>query len=182
MKKLVIKSTKKYGNGVFAVEEIKKGEVIHTLSGDRMDSVEMANRVTSKKEYVDDPLQVGKRTYIDLNEVSRTFNHNCDPNAGLRKRSELFALRDIKRGDEITFDYSTTIAPTRWRMKCKCGSENCRKILGDVLSIPKKQLKKYKELGALQRYMKPLLKEVEAGRYIMPKYEIILLDRLEGKK
>lgn len=180
-KKLVIKSTKKYGNGVFATEEIKKGEVIHVLSGYRMDSVEMAKRVNSKKEYIDDPFQIGKRTYIDLNEFSRTFNHSCDPNGGIRKRSELFALRDIKKGEEITYDYSTTIAPTRWSMKCKCGSKNCRKILGDVLSIPKKQRAKYKELGALQRYMKPLLREAEAGNYTMPKYEILLLEKLEGK-
>ncbi|MFA5745065.1 MAG: SET domain-containing protein-lysine N-methyltransferase [Candidatus Paceibacterota bacterium] len=180
-KKLVIKSTKKYGNGVFATEEIKKGEVIHVLSGQRMDSVEMAKRVNSKKEYIDDPFQIGKRTYIDLNEFSRTFNHSCDPNGGIRKRSELFALRDIKNGEEITYDYSATIAPTRWSMKCKCGSKNCRKILGDVLSIPKKQRRKYKELGALQKYMKPLLAEAEAGHYTMPKYEILLLERLEGK-
>jgi len=134
---------------------------------------EFAKRVKSKKEFIDDPLQIGKRTYIDLDALSRTFNHSCDPNAGIRKNSELFALRDIKKGEEITFDYSVTIAPTKWHMKCKCGLKNCRKILGDVLSISKKQLKKYKELGALQKYMKPLLKEVEAGHYTMPKYEIL---------
>lgn len=181
MKKLVIKSTKKYGNGVFTAKEIKKGEVIHVLSGERMNPDEMARRVKSKKEFIDDPFQIGKRTYIDLDEFSRTINHSCDPNGGIRKNSELFALRDIKKGEEITYDYSATIAPTRWSMKCKCGSKNCRKILGDVLSIPKKQLKKYEELGALQRYMKPLLKEVEAGHYTMPKYEILLLEKLESR-
>ena len=170
---LVVKSTKQYGKGVFAVREIKGGVVIYTLSGERMNPEEMARRVNSKKEYIDDPFQIGKRTYLDLNELSRTFNHSCDPNAGIRKDSELFALRDIKKGEEITYDYSATIAPTRWHMKCKCGSKNCRKVLGDVLSIPRKQLKKYKELGALQIYMKPLLREVEAGHYIMPKYEIL---------
>jgi len=180
-KKLEIKSTKKYGNGIFAIEEIKKGEVIHVLSGEKMNPDEFAKRVNSKKEYIDDPFQIGKRTYIDLDEFSRNINHSCDPNGGIRKMSELFALRDIKNGEEITYDYSATIAPTRWSMKCKCGSKNCRKILGDVLSIPKKQLKKYKELGALQKYMKPLLVEAEAGHYTMPKYEILLLERLEGK-
>jgi len=180
-KKLIIKNTKKYGKGIFATEKIKQGEIIHVLSGDRMDFVEMAKRVNSRKEYIDDPLQIGKRTYIDLDKFSRYFNHSCDPNAGLRKNSELFVLRDIEKGEEITYDYSTTIAPTRWCMKCKCGSKNCRKVLGDVRSIPKRQLEKYKKLGALQKYMKPILKEVEAGHYIIPKYEILLLEKLENK-
>jgi len=181
-KKLVVKSTQKYGKGVFANEDIKKGEKIHVLSGERMDSVEMAKRVNSKKEHINDPFQIGKKTYIDLDEFSRTINHSCDPNAGIRKNSELFALHDIKKGEEVTYDYSATIAPTRWNMKCKCGLKNCRKILGDVTSIPKEQIKKYKKLGALQKYMKPLLKEVEAGKYVMPKYEILLLERLENNK
>ena len=180
-KKLVIKPTKKYGNGVFAGWDIKNREVIHILSGEKMNPAEMARRVNSKREYIDDPFQIGRRTYIDLDKLSRTFNHSCDPNGGIRKTSELFALRDIKKGEEITYDYSTTIAPTRWHMKCRCGSKNCRKVLGDVLSIPKAQLNKYKKLGALQKYMKPLLKEVESGHYIMPKYEILLLKRLENK-
>ena len=181
-KKLVIKSTKKYGSGVFAAKEIKKGEIIHVLSGEKMNPDEFAKRVNSKREFIDDPFQIGKRTYIDLDKLSRTFNHNCDPNAGIRKNSELFALRDIKKDEEVTYDYSTTIAHTRWHMKCKCGSKNCRRILGDVLSIPKRQLNKYKKLGALQKYMKPLLKEVEAGHYIMPKYELLLLEKLESKQ
>jgi len=180
--KLVIKPTKKYGNGVFAKRDIKKGEVIHVLFGERMNLDEFVRRVNSKKEYIDDPFQIGRRTFIDLDELSRTINHSCDPNGGIRKNSELFALRDIEKGEEITYDYSATIAPTKWQMKCKCGSKNCRKTLGDVLSIPKKQLKKYKELGALQKYMRPLLKEVEEGRYTMPRYEIMALQRLKCAK
>ena len=87
-------------------------------------------------------------------------------------------IKSTKKGEEITYDYSATIAPTRWRMKCKCGLKNCRRILGDVLSIPKRQLNKYKKLGALQKYVKPLLKEVEVGGYVMPKYEVPALQRL----
>jgi len=180
-KKLIIRPTKKYGNGVFATQDIKKGSVIYTLSGEKMDSKEFVKKVNSKEEYIDDPFQIGKKTYIDLDEFSRTINHSCNPNAGIRKNSELFALRDIKKGEEITYDYSATIAPTKWSMKCKCGAKNCRKVLGDVRSIPKRQLDKYKKFGALQRYMKPLLKEVEMGRYIVPKYEILLLEGLENK-
>lgn len=179
-KKFVTKNTGRYGKGVFAARDIKKGEVIHVLSGKKMTVRDFIKKVNSDEENIDDPLQVGKRTYIDLDEVSRTFNHNCNPNAILRKRSELFAIKDISSGEEITYDYSLTIAPTEWKMKCECGSENCRKILGDVLSIPKNILKKYREMGAMQDYMKRLLDKIERdGGYKMPKYELLLLKNVK---
>ncbi len=178
MKRLVVKDTKKYGKGVFANAEIQNGEVIHVLSGERMDVGQLVDKVLSGKENIDDACQFGRRTFFDLDEFSRTFNHSCDPTAGIRKNSELFALRDIKTGDEVTFDYSLTIAPTEWSMKCKCGSKICRKILGDILSVPPKRLEEYKKAGALQNYMKKLLRELERGDYEMPLYEKNALDRL----
>jgi len=180
-KKLIVKDTHKYGKGVFACEDIKKGEVIHIMGGKRIDLNDVVKMVTSGKEYIDDPLQIGRRTYIDLDEFSRSFNHSCDPNVGMRKRSELFALRDIKKEEQINFDYSLTIAPTDWEMKCKCGSDKCRKVLGDILSVPKKRRDEYKKAGGIQRYMRLLLKEIEEGSYKIPKYEKEALEKLKLK-
>lgn len=177
--KLTIKDTGKYGKGVFAVENIKKGKIIYVLNGKRFDTMDMVKRINSDKENIDDPLQVGKRTYIDLDKISHAFNHSCDPNTGIRKRSEMFALRDIKKGEELTYDYSSVIAPTEWKMKCKCNSKNCRKILGDILSLPKKQIEHYKKIGALQKYMKPILRDIESGKYKIPKYELLALKMLK---
>ena len=145
-----------------------------------MTLADFIERVNSGEEYIDDPLQIGRRTYIDLDEFSRLFNHSCNPNAGMRKTSEIFALRDIRRGEQITYDYSMTVAPTVWKMDCQCGSQNCRKTLGDVLSIPSDRIAEYKKAGALQRYMKLLLKEVQEGRYEMPKYELAALEKLKA--
>jgi hypothetical protein len=177
--KLEVKETKKYGKGVFAGEDIKIGDVVYILGGKRMDCKDLVDKVNSKKENIDDPLQIGKRTYLDLNAKSRAFNHSCNPNTGLRKTSEMFALRDIKKGEELTFDYSLTIAPTVWKMECRCGAKNCRKVLGDILSIPKRQLEHYRKSGDVQTYMKRLLKEIESSRYKMPKYEILALEKLK---
>ncbi|MCU0782971.1 MAG: SET domain-containing protein-lysine N-methyltransferase [Verrucomicrobia bacterium] len=177
--KLEIRETRKYGKGVFAAEDIEKGRIVWVLDGERMDALDLVERVNGDAENINDPLQIGKRTYIDLDEFSRTFNHSCDPSTGIRKTSEMFALRDIKKGEELTFDYSATIAPTEWKMRCKCGSRNCRGILGDVLSVPREQLDYYKRHGALQKYMKAILTDVEAGRYEIPKYELAALAKLK---
>ncbi len=165
--------------GVFALSDIKKGSIIYVLSGKKMDVNDFAKKVISGKEALDDPFQIGKRTYIDLDKFSRLFNHSCDPNGGIRKTSELFAIKDIKKGDEITYDYSLTISPTEWSMRCKCGTKKCRKVLGDILSVPKKRLNEYKKLGAIQVYMKPIIKEIENKSYIIPKYELWLIEELK---
>ena len=157
-----VRNTHKYGNGVFAARNIQKGEFIHTLQGKRMTLEQIVSRLCSGKEAIDDPFQIGRRTYIDLDSISRTFNHSCDPNGGLRKNGELFALRDIFKGEEITYDYSSTIAPTDWAMRCKCGSSKCRKIIGYVRSIPKKQLDGYLASGAVLKYIRPIIKELRS--------------------
>ena len=180
--KLTINETGKYGKGVFAGEDITKGRRIHILGGEPLPLSDMLRRVLSGAESVDDALQVGRRTYIDLDKTSRLFNHSCDPNAGIKKVSELFALRNIMKGEEITFDYSVTVSPTEWEMRCQCGSRKCRGILGDVLTVPKDQMYLYKTAGALQNYMKALLKEIESGHYRIPRYEILALEKLKRHK
>lgn len=177
--KLVVKETGKYGKGVFAGEDIKKGQKIYILSGPTMTTKKFAEMVNSGNENIDDPLQVGKRTYIDLDKISRTFNHSCNPTTGIRKRSEMFALREIKKGEELTYDYSSVVAPTEFRMKCYCGAKDCRKIVGDIRSIPNKKIFFYKNEGALQKYMKLVAKQLENSTYRIPKYELELLKALK---
>jgi hypothetical protein len=57
-------------------------------------------------------------------------NHSCDPNAGFTTGEPvLFALRDIPAGQEICWDYSTSIAEPGWSLECRCGSPKCRRTI-----------------------------------------------------
>ncbi|MEI6155400.1 MAG: SET domain-containing protein-lysine N-methyltransferase [Deltaproteobacteria bacterium] len=180
--KMVIKDTGKYGNGVFAAIDIKKGEIITTLSGEIITFDECVKRINNGEENITDSLMVGLELDMDLDEISRTFNHSCDPNAGLLKISDLVALRDITHGEEITCDYSATEGPNIpdniWSMKCNCGSDNCRKVIGNVLTIPPKQLRKYIKAGALQDYIFNELKVIKKNGGVLPKYNNHALLRL----
>lgn len=178
---LEIRETGIYGKWVFAGEAIRVGSIIGILDGVLLDLDECVAKVQSGEEEVSDPLQVGLELWLDLDEWSRTFNHSCNPTAGLRKRSELFALRDIAADEEITYDYSLTVAPNvtadLWTMPCTCSNSECRKIIGNILSIPEARLVDYTEQGALQDYMKAELKRIgkENGMYILPEYRKIVL-------
>ena len=54
--------------------------------------------------------------------------------AGLRFTDDgviLVAIRDIAFGEEISWDYSTTLAQSNWHMICQCRSANCRRVIGN---------------------------------------------------
>lgn len=146
-----IKKTSKKGNGVFTTKFFKKGDFVHLLSGDRLTSKQIDIRIEAGLETCDDPFQISRTMYIDLDELSRTINHSCDPNCGIKQENKLFAIRDIQPGDEISFDYSTTVPQYKswWKMKCHCKSKNCRKIISSFNKIPKKQLDFYQKLKVL---------------------------------
>lgn len=53
-------------------------------------------------------------------------NHSCDANGGFNDAGMLVALRDIKAGEEITFNYlQTSIPASPWFFKCECGAAHC---------------------------------------------------------
>ena len=99
--------------------------------------------------------------YIDLDEKFRQINHSCDPNAGIKGENELFAIKDIGIGDEITFDYSTVVgSQSDWSMECKCRSKKCRKQIKNYRSIPKDILNSYFHLGCLPDFVKEEVRDI----------------------
>jgi len=179
--RLVLRDTGKYGLGVFAGEDIKKGTVITTLRGEIIGFKECLERVRTGEEEQTDSLQVGLERDMDLDELSRTFNHSCQPNAGLRKTSELIAISGIRKGSEITYDYSATVGPNiprrLWTMRCWCGAKNCRKSVGNVLTIPKKQIDRYRKAGALQDWIRFELDAIARNNGQLPKYQTWVIGR-----
>lgn len=74
----------------------------------------------------------------DLNSLTGIFttNHSCEPNAGIRNAVSLVALRGIRAGEEICYDYVMTDCtlgnlPTV-SMECKCGTKSCRGTITDM--------------------------------------------------
>ena len=102
-------------------------------------------------------LQIGPGTYIDLGEPGRYANHSCDPNAGVEGTGphglKLVAIRPIRRGEEVCFDYSTTMDEDHWTMPCRCGNPECRGIVADFKELPKALRQRYLALGIVQPFI-----------------------------
>lgn len=157
MEKYEIKNTEKYGRGVYCTKKIRKGECIRNFHGQRIKEVPCDKMIADGLLNNDDVFQVQHDEYFILDDISILFNHSCNPNAGFRGESELFAIKDIEPGEEIRYDYCATVDPNNFTFttmtNCLCGSKECRKLLGNVLSIPKETLEYYRSEGALQDYI-----------------------------
>jgi SET domain-containing protein len=152
MKDLVLKQTKK-GRSVFANRDFRKGEFIIEFRGRIYSRKDMPRGFNSHDNHY---LQIGKDAYLGpVKSIDDSINHSCNPNAGFRigKKVLLFAIKNIKKGDEITFDYSTTMSDGMWKMECICSARNCRRVINDFRFLPKNVQKRYIGLGIVPDYI-----------------------------
>jgi len=63
------------------------------------------------------------------------------------------ALRSIEPGEEIRFDYSTTMIQDHWTMECRCGQPTCRRVILDFHHLPPITQNRYLQLGIVQRFV-----------------------------
>jgi hypothetical protein len=129
----------KGGRGVFARERVRAGEVLVVWGGEIIDGLTLRAMAEEKYRLA---LQVEEDLYLfTSNEGPADWvNHSCNPNAGLRGQVVLVAMRDIRTGEEITFDYATSDGSSYDEFSCGCGARICRKhVTGDDWRLPELQ-------------------------------------------
>lgn len=142
------------GKAVFANRDIKKGDFLIEFKGEKFKLSEIPKIVTPEDDrYV----QVGRDLYFGpTGNFDDYTNHSCDPNCGLffeKGHINLRAIRDIKKDEEITWDYSTTMDEDLWEADCLCGSKNCRGRIRDFKWLPKSVKERYVKLGIVPDYI-----------------------------
>jgi len=147
--KTSIRNTERYGRGVFANKRIKNGEILFVIQGpllNRLEEMALPAEVIDKPIEISPWLSISPRSIEELEAMPQHFvNHSCQPNAGFGGQMFLVAMRDIGRGEEVTFDYGMCLrsnSETEFRMECLCGAENCRKVvMGGDWQIPELQVR-----------------------------------------
>ena len=111
------------GFGLFATRPIKKKSRIAEYKGPILGHKEALRAEARGNRYL---FEVSKHRTIDgtpRSNIARYANHSCNPNAEpviWRGRVFIKALRDIKPGEEIAYDYGTDY------LKNVIGRSNCR--------------------------------------------------------
>ena len=121
--------------GIFAKENIKKDERLAIFGGSIMPIDDMYKFPYDMQKYT---MQIEER-FIQASRQTTPedvdfFNHSCEANSGFRGQIFLVAMRDIKSGEEITFDYGMTVSESVgsdmiFSMDCMCDSPICRKTI-----------------------------------------------------
>ena len=141
--KVEVIETGKYGKGLFAKEAISKDEIISEFDG------EIYNYTDDLDKYLHDhAIQFATNKVRVSKGIAIYTNHSCEPNCGIKDLFKIVAMRNIMRGEEITIDYKMSEhfhdKRWEWKMECKCGSKNCRKIISSCENLNPALLKKYK--------------------------------------
>ncbi|EEA07237.1 SET domain-containing protein [Cryptosporidium muris RN66] len=137
--------TKSKGIGLRTAEDIKLGEFVIEYVGEiiNLKQLEERKKMTSKLTKHIYVFSLGNETYIDATykgNLARFINHSCEPNLVAQKwfvgsdiKVGLFSLKDIKAGDELTFDYrfGTSISGDQ-PFECMCGSKLCEKRISNT--------------------------------------------------
>lgn len=134
------------GTGVFAKRKIPRGTRIIEYTGDRVPIDAVYHEVTEGEPPRIYAFALNETTAINgtrNGNEARFFNHSCGPNCEayvFDERVYLYAMRDIRRGEELTFDYQLgpvdRTEPTRndkGEYSCRCGAPHCR---GSLIAHP----------------------------------------------
>lgn len=125
------------GRGVFATTTHRRGSLVIVMLGKEISHRELLRQVVRRRIRPGDPLQVTETTYVSLADPYRLINHSCEPTCFVRGKQELIALRTIRPGEEITFDYSRTMWGEPWWKKCTCGAPSCRGTIMQFFKLPR---------------------------------------------
>ena len=132
MKKLYkIKKSKIDNRGLYAATNIKKNTKI----------IEYKGKVITVKETETNPkFDNDKAIYLfNLNKkydldgdfkynTARLINHSCDPNCevdGVGLKLWIYAIKDIKKNEELTYDYGFSFDKDYRDFPCRCGAKKC---------------------------------------------------------
>jgi hypothetical protein len=137
------------GRGLFADHFYPAGEEILRFEG-RTVPAHIVAAMGDEECYM---IQIDADLYLEPQEPGRYTNHSCAPNAAIRNDYCLVALADISEGEQICFDYSTTMSENNWTMSCRCGAAHCRGVIRDFGELPFDLQQRYLDLGIVQSFI-----------------------------
>ncbi|HEX2066291.1 MAG TPA: SET domain-containing protein [Candidatus Thermoplasmatota archaeon] len=131
-----------HGRGLFAARDLPKGTYVMEYRGERVPKKEGTRRTEAQWEkgrvYT---FELSRRFDIDGSpswNLARLANFSCDPNCESQnergRKVWIVALRDIRKGQEITYDYNFSFVDPPPR--CRCGSRRCRGYIVGEAGVP----------------------------------------------
>lgn len=138
-RRIVARQSPIHGRGVFALKPIKKGTRIIEYKGTLITDKEADRRYSRLHENSPHTMLFSLEGgwVIDATRrgnSARWINHSCAPNCEIEeegRRIFIDAARDIRAGEELTYDYNLQIGEKHTKKAqrehaCFCGARRCR--------------------------------------------------------
>jgi len=138
----VIVKNSKHGKGIFTTVDLPKNSLLFNIKGKQI-TFEETLKLDDDQCYC---LQISLDKYIIAESPFLFSNHSCDPNCGINKKMDFITLKNIKAGEELQWDYSTSMMERHWTLKCQCEQFGCRGIIRDFDLLPSSKQKQYLQM------------------------------------
>ena len=121
----------KKGRGLYATKDIKEDAKLIDYKGKLITKKQTEESVkydNSKPIYL---FTLNKKYDLDGDfeyNTARLINHSCNPNcevSGTGLKVWVYAIKDIKKDEELTYDYGFGFDEGYKDFPCKCRSKNC---------------------------------------------------------
>ena len=131
MKLYKIKKSNIDNKGLCASQDIKNGTRIIEYKGKiitRKQAEENSKFDNNKAIYI---FNLNSRYDLDGDfqyNTARLINHSCNPNCevlGTGLKVWVYAMKNIKKGDELSYDYGFSFNEDFKNYPCKCRAKNC---------------------------------------------------------
>ena len=156
MKKLYkIKKSNIDNRGLNAATNIKKGTKIIEYKG----KIITVHETDTNPKFDNDKaiylFNLNKKYDLDGDfkyNTARLINHSCDPNCevdGVGLKLWIYSIKDIKKNDELTYDYGFSFDKDYKDFPCRCGAKKCVGFI--VKSESRWRIKKFKKTKSINR-------------------------------
>lgn len=151
-KKYRMKGNSIAGYGIYATRDIACNELI--FKGEEENQrivtrrhVEQTWDVKEKEIFAKYAYPLSKEVYLLWDDNPAGWapqNHSCNANTGYAGLN-VIALRDIRKGEELTLDYASFLDESMEPFTCRCGAPNCR---GQITGKPGNSVTERERLAA----------------------------------
>ncbi len=114
-------------------ENCKEGDLIIEYVGKVVQKISKRYRNVYYMTLIEKQLWINS---ANMGGLAKFINHSCDPNCNLEQlevsglpRMCSFAIKEIKEGDKLTFDYNWVCDRNKRKTECICRTANCSQFI-----------------------------------------------------
>jgi len=153
--KTEVRESGTHGRGLYARRAIRKGEIVSVRGGHILTPPMLRGRRRPPGYWgypIADGIVLGPLTKRETETVMMFLNHSCAPNVGIRGQILFVAMRNVRRGEELTIDYAMFGGDPK-PMRCRCGVAARRGVITAADWRRKDLQRKYR--GYFSSYLVP---------------------------